>query len=227
MGIYLASTEVNIKPKKAKRLTISSTQEAGTGSSGERRVKTKITPPDATGYVRTSPEGKLRIDTKAVALENKALKTSMGVLRGKRDSLYDELVSLRSQLEKSKSPGSHPVPGPAKDLSITDGPEGALSKSQFDTMLTFIGEQVRIYQDSQAAAKSGKEIVSTTPLDSEAPGPSRVASSHIGSAEKGFAIPSHENIVGSSLGMVQEMIWMMLLWMVKLMMNHRVSFKPI
>ena len=95
-------------------------------------------------------------------------------------------------------------------------------------MLKFIGNQVRIYQDSQSAAKSGKEMISTAPsLDLEAPGPSRVASSHIGSAEKGFAIPSHENIVGSSLGMVQETIWMMLLWMVKLMKNHRVSFKPI
>ena len=37
-------------------------------------------------------------------------------------------------------------------------------------------------------------------LDLEAPGPSRVASSHIGSAEKSFAKPSHKNIVGSSLG---------------------------
>ena len=37
-------------------------------------------------------------------------------------------------------------------------------------------------------------------MDLEAPGPSRVASSHIGSAEKSFAKPSHKNIVGSSLG---------------------------
>ena len=37
-------------------------------------------------------------------------------------------------------------------------------------------------------------------MDLEAPGPSRVASSHIGSAEKSFAKPSHINIVGSSLG---------------------------
>ena len=195
----LFAEDTQSKPKKSKRLTTSSTQEAGTGSPGETRM-INPTPPDATGYVRTSPEGKLRIDTKAVALENKALKTSMGVLRGERDSLYDELVSLRSQLEKSKNPGSHPVPSPAKDLSITDGLEGALSKSQFDTMLTFIGEQVRIYQDSQAAAKSGKEIVSTTPLDPEAPGPSRVASPHIGLADKSSAKSSHKDMMGSSLG---------------------------
>ena len=73
----------------------------------------------------------------------------------------------------------------------------------------------------------GRDVLDSPSLDLEAPGPSRVASSHIGSAEKGFAKPSHENIVGSSLGMVQEIIWMLLLWMVILMMNHRVSFKPI
>ena len=46
--------DVKTKPKKPKRLTISSTQEAGTGSSGGRRAKTKITPPDAHAYVRKS-----------------------------------------------------------------------------------------------------------------------------------------------------------------------------
>ena len=75
------------KPKKSKRLTISSTQEAGTGSSGERRVKSKITPPDATGYVRSNTEGKLTIDTKAVSQENKLLKSSMIGLTKERDSL--------------------------------------------------------------------------------------------------------------------------------------------
>ena len=67
------SKDLKNKPKKSRKLTISSTQEAGTGSSGARRVKTKITPPDATGYVRSNPEGKLTIDTKAVSQENKAL----------------------------------------------------------------------------------------------------------------------------------------------------------
>ena len=89
--------DLKSKPKKSKRLTISSTQEAGTGSSGERRVKTKITPPDATGYVRSNPEGKLTIDTKAVSQENKALKSSVTGLRKERDSLYDELTILKSK----------------------------------------------------------------------------------------------------------------------------------
>ena len=87
------------KPKKSKRLTISSTQEAGTGSSGERRVKTKITPPDAYGYVRPNTEGKLTINTKAVSEENKALKSSVTGLRNERDSLLDELAILKSKLE--------------------------------------------------------------------------------------------------------------------------------
>ena len=190
----LFAEETPSKPKKeSKRLTTSSTQEAGSGSPGESR-KIKPTPPDATGLVRITESGKLKVDTKAVALENKKLKANEGILQ-------DELVALRAQLEMYKSPGSHPVPSPANDLSISEGLEGALSKSQFDTMLKFIGNQVRIYQDSQSAAKSGKEMISTAPsLDLEAPGPSRVASSHIGSAEKSFAKPSHKDIVGSSLG---------------------------
>ena len=76
-----------------------------------------------------------------------------------------------------------------------------MSKSQFDTLLNFVGDQVRIYQESQSAAKSGKEMISTAPsLDLEAPGPSRVVSSHTGLAEKSFAKPSHKNILGSLLG---------------------------
>ena len=116
--------------------------------------------------------------------------------------LQDEIVALRSQLvERSKSPRSHPDPSPSKDLSTSEGLEGALSHIQFDKLLNFVGDQVRIYQESQSAAKSGKEMISTAPsLDLEAPGPSRVASSHIGSAEKSFAKPSHKDIVGSSLG---------------------------
>ena len=179
--------------KKSKRLNTSSTQESGSGSPGEAR-KIKPTPPDATGYVRLTESGKLKVNTKAVALENKNLKANMGIMQ-------DEIIALRSQLEKSKSPGSQPDPSPAKDLSITEGLEGALSKSQFDTMLKFIGEQVRIYQESQSTAKSGKEMISTAPsLDLDAPGPSRVAFSHTGLAEKSFAKHSHKDIVGSSLG---------------------------
>ena len=107
--------DVKTKPKKPKRLTISSTQEAGTGSSGERRVKTKITPPDAYGYVRPNIEGKLTINTKAVSEENKALKSSVTGLRKERDSLQDELIILKSKLVSLENPGSHPVPGPSKD----------------------------------------------------------------------------------------------------------------
>ena len=133
-------------PKKnSKRLTTSSTQESGSGSLGETRM-INPTPPDATGLVRLTESGKLKIDTKAIAQENKTLKASMGVLQ-------DELVALRSQLEEmSKSPRSHPDPSPAKDLLITEGLEGALSKSQFDTLLNCKGDQVRIYQESQSAA---------------------------------------------------------------------------
>ena len=54
--------------------------------------------------------------------------------------------------ERLESPRSHPDPSPAKDLLITEGLEGALSKSQFDTLLNCKGVQVRIYQESQSAA---------------------------------------------------------------------------
>ena len=164
-------------------------------------MKTKITPPDATGYVRSNPEGKLTIDTKAVSQENKALKSSVTGLRKERDSLQDELTILKSKLESLENPGSHPVPGPSKDHSNTDGPVGALSKSQYEGMLDFIGEQVRLYQDAQAAAKSkGKEIVSASPLDPEAPGPSGAGSPHIGLAAKNSSKSSHKYILGSSIG---------------------------
>ena len=68
-------------------------------------------------------------------------------------------------------------------------------------MLKFIGNQVRIYQDSQSAAKSGKEMISTAPsLDLETPGPSRNASSHTSLTEKSFYKSSHKNILGSLIG---------------------------
>ena len=180
--------------KKSKRLITSSTQESGPGSLGESRM-INPTPPDATGLVRLTESGKLKIDTKAIAIENKTLKASMEVLQ-------DEIVALRSQLvERSKSPRSQPDPSPSKDLSTTEGLEGALSHIQFDKLLNFVGDQVRIYQESQSAAKSGKKTISKAPsLDLEAPGPSRIVSSHTGSAEKSVAKPSHKDIVGSSLG---------------------------
>ena len=68
-------------------------------------------------------------------------------------------------------------------------------------MLDFIGEQVRLYQDAQAAANSkGKEIVSVSPLDPEAPGPSGAGSPHIGLAAKNSFKSSHKYILGSSIG---------------------------
>merc|ERR1712002_182829 len=110
--------------KKSKMLSTSSTQDTGAGSTGESR-KIKTTPLDATGLVRITESGKLKVDTKAVALENKKLKANEGVLQ-------DELVALRAQLEMYKSPGSHPVTSPANNLPISEGLEGALSKNQFD-----------------------------------------------------------------------------------------------
>ena len=122
-------------------------------------------------------------------------------LRKERDSLQDDLTILKSKLESLENPGSHPVPGPSKDHSNTDGPVGALSKSQYEGMLDFIGEQVRLYQDAQAAANSkGKEIVSVSPLDPEAPGPSGAGSPHIGLAAKNSFKSSHKYILGSSIG---------------------------
>ena len=192
--LFSEETPDKIPKKNSKRLTTSSTQESGSGSLGETRM-INPTPPDATGLVRLTESGKLKIDTKAIAIENKTLKASMEVLQ-------DEIVALRSQLvERSKSPRSHPDPSPSKDLSTSEGLEGALSHIQFDKLLNFVGDQVRIYQESQSAAKSGKKIISKAPsLDLEAPGPSRIVSSHTGSAEKSFAKPSHKDIVGSSLG---------------------------
>ena len=65
-------------------------------------------------------------------------------------------------------------------------------------MLSFIGEQVKIYQDSQSAAKSRKELISKDPsLDLETPGPSRIASYHSGLAEKSCSKSSHKDNVGS------------------------------
>ena len=144
--------DVKTKPKKPKRLTISSTQEAGSGSSGGRRAKTKITPPDAHAYVRKENQGvisttggKLTVSSssKAISEENKVLKSSVTGLTNERDSLLDQLASLKSELESLKNPGSHPVPDPPKDpVAKTGGPAGALSKDQYEGLLDYIGEQV-------------------------------------------------------------------------------------
>ena len=67
-------------------------------------------------------------------------------------------------------------------------------------MLSFIGEQIKIYQDTQSAAKSRKELISKDPsLDLETPGPSRIASYHSGLAEKSCSKSSHKDVMGSTL----------------------------
>ena len=190
--LFSEEKESKDSKKKSKRLITSSTQESGSGSPGET-PKMKPTPPDATGLVRIDKEGKLRVDTKAVALENKKLKAN-------EVALQDQIVALRAQLDMYESPGDQPDPSPPNDLPIPGGLEGALSKSQFETMLKFIDNQVRIYQDSQSASKVGKEMVSTAPsLDLDAPSTSRI-SSHTGLAEKSCTKPSHKNILGILLG---------------------------
>ena len=124
--------------------------------------------------------------------------------------------------ELLESPRRHPDPSPAC-LLTSEGLEGALFKSQFFTSLKFKGDRVQLIRNFILLLNQGKRCSLQPLFGLIAPGPSRMASSHIGSAEKDFAKPSHETIVGSSLEMVQDM----LLWMVKLMMIHRVSFKPI
>ena len=181
--------------KKTKRLSTSSTQEAGSGSPGKTRKKPKIihTPPDATGLVRIDKEsGTLIVDTKAVALENKKLKTNEGILQ-------DQIVALRAELDKYEHTGSQPDSSPTNNLPISGGLEG-FSKSQYDNMLTFIGEQVKMYQDAQAAAKrlELKKILDPS-LDLEAPSHSRAASYQSGLAEKSCSKSSHKDIMGSSL----------------------------
>ena len=180
--------------KKAKRTT-SPTQKSGSGSPGKTRKKPKIihTPPDATGFVRIEKEsGTLIVDTKAVALENKKLKTNEGILQ-------DQIVALRAELDKYEHTGSQPDSSPTNNLPISGGLEG-FSKSQYDNMLTFIGEQVKMYQDAQAAAKrlELKKILDPS-LDLEAPSHSRAASYQSGLAEKSCSKSSHKDVMGSTL----------------------------
>ena len=183
--------------RKVKRLSTSSTQEAGSGSPGKTRKKPKIipTPPDATGLVRIDKEsGTLKVDTKAVALENKKLKTNEGILQ-------DQIVALRAQLANYENPGSQTVPSPTSNTIKSGGLAGALSTSQFNTMISIIGEQVKLYQDTQSAAKSRKELISKAPsVDLEAPGPSRIASYHSGLAGKSRSKASLKDMMDSSLG---------------------------
>ena len=71
-GSIIFGKESKDSKKKPKRLSTSYTQEAGSGSPSKKK-KPKIihTPSDATGYVRIEEgAGTLKIDSKAVALEN-------------------------------------------------------------------------------------------------------------------------------------------------------------
>ena len=194
------SKDVKNKSKKQRKLTNSPPQVAGTGSSGEKRGKIKITPSDATGYVRSS-SGKLTIDTKAISEENITLRSSVSGLTEERDSLLDEIAMLNAKLESLENPGGHPVPDPSKDDSKTVGSEGAISKSQFEELKEYIAETVKLYQDAQAAAKTkGNKINSKSPSDPRAPGPSGAGSPHTGSAAKISSKASRKDMLGPSVG---------------------------
>ena len=183
--------------KKTKRLSASSIQEAGSGSPGKRK-KPKIvhTPPDATGFVRIDKDtGTLKIDSKAVSLENKRLKD-------KEQVLEDTIVALRAQLSSYENPGSQAVPSPPCDPLMSGGLAGTLSTSQFNDMISIIGEQVKLYQDTQSAAKSKKELTSKAPsVDPEAPGPSsRIASLTSGLTGKSLSKARFKDMMDSSFG---------------------------
>ena len=184
--------------RKPKRLSTSSTQEAGSGSPGKTRKKPKIihTPSDATGLVRIDKEtGTLKIDSKAVALENKKLKAQEGILE-------DRIVALKAQIASYKNPGSQAVPSPPCDPLMSGGLAGTLSTSQFNDMISIIGEQVKLYQDTQSAAKSKKELTSKAPsVDPEAPGPSsRIASLTSGLTGKSLSKARFKDMMDSSFG---------------------------
>ena len=180
-GSIIFSKESKDTKKKPKRLSTSSTLEASSGSPGKKK-KPKIihTPSDATGYVRIEEgAGTLKIDSKAVALENKKR-------REKEQVLEDTIVALRAQLAIYKNPGSQAAPSSPFDPSMSGELAGALSTSQYNDMLSYIGEQVKLYQDTQTASKLKKKLPSKAPsVDPKAPGPSnRIASINSGLAGK-------------------------------------------
>ena len=180
--------------RKPKRLSTSSTQEAGSGSPGKTRKKPKIihTPSDATGLVRIDKDtGTFKIVSKAVALENKKLKAQEGILE-------DRIVALKAQIASYKNPGSQAVPSPPCDPLMSGGLAGTLSTIQFNDMISIIGEQVKLYQDTQSAARPRKELNAEAPsVDPEAPGPSSRIASHL----SGLAGKSRSKVrMDSSLG---------------------------
>ena len=170
---------------------------AGPGSSGEKRVKTMFTPPDASGYVRSSSDN-LQLIPK-LSQKKILLRASVTDLTKERDSLL-EISMLNSKLESLENPGSHPVPDPSKDDSKTVGSEGAISKSQFEEVKDYIAEPVKLFQTAQAAAKSkGNKSSLKSPSDPVAPGPSGAGSPHSGSAAKISSKASLKDMLGSSI----------------------------
>ena len=191
--------------KSSRRLTNSSTHtETGTGSSGSKTEKTKITPPDISGgsgtaYVKTTPEGKLALDSRAVSQQNIALQASVTGLMKERDSHLEEINILKARLESLSNPGGQPVPDPSKVDARTEGPAGAISKDQMEELKDFMADTVKSYLDAQAAAKpKGKEIVHKFSSGLYAPGHSRAKSPPSGLADKKSSGSSHK--MGSSLG---------------------------
>ena len=106
------------------------------------------------------------------------------------------------------------------NLLMTEGLEGALYKSQFDTLLNVKGDKVRNYQELQSAAKSGEEMISTAPLWTQkllvlAELPPLI----LARLRRALLNPAIKTFWALHSEMVQGMIWMMsrYLWMVILM----------
>ena len=194
--------------KSSRRLTNSSTHsETGTGSSGSKTEKTKITPPDISGssgtaYVKTTTDGKLALDSRAVSQHNIALQASVTGLMQERDSQLEEINILKARIESLSNPGGQPVPDPSKVDAKTEGPAGAISKDQMEELKDFMKEYMagtlKSYLDAQAAKPKGKEIVHKFSSGLSAPGHSRAKTPPSGLADKKSSGSSHK--MGSSLG---------------------------
>ena len=110
--------------------------------------------------------------------------------------LEDTIVALRAQLAIYENPGSQAAPSSPFDPSMSGELAGALSTSQFNDMISIIGEQVKLYQDTQSAAKPRKD----PSVNPEAPGPSsRIASYQSGLAGKSRSKASYKDMMDSSL----------------------------
>ena len=148
----------------------------------------------AEGSIYSKKFGNVRVavkprNSKAVALENKKR-------REKEQVLEDTIVALRAQLAIYKNPGSQAAPSSPFDPSMSGELAGALSTSQYNDMLSYIGEQVKLYQDTQTASKLKKKLPSKAPsVDPKAPGPSnRIASINSGLAGKNRSTASFKRL---------------------------------